>query len=85
MGHRQVEGREDMNKFICTMSIGSSIHYATVVAETQEQAREMAVAETNKNKKPPAYEGRPRSWSVRVLEADVPGPAQVLDCGEREA
>jgi hypothetical protein len=70
-----------MTKFICTMTIGGDIYYATLIAETDQQARDMAMAETAKQ----GFAGRPRSWSVRVLEADVAGPAQILDCGQREA
>jgi hypothetical protein len=71
-----------MNKYTCTMMSISDIYYATLIAENDEQAREMAVAEANKR----GYGGgRPRNWSVRVLEADVDGSAQILDCGHREA
>jgi hypothetical protein len=66
-----------MIKFICTMSSGSDIFHATLIAEDAKQAREMAAAETKK--------GRPREWSVRVLEPDVPGPARLLGSGAREA
>ena len=66
-----------MNKYSCTMSLGEDIFFATLIAETPQQAREMAVAETRK--------GRVRDWSVAVLEADVPGPAQFLGTGNREA
>ena len=46
-------------------------------------AKEMAVEETNK--KWSRNGGRPRDWNVAVLEAEVDGPARVLDCGHREA
>jgi hypothetical protein len=63
------------------MSI-SDIYYATLVAESDEQAKEMAIAETQNR----GYgASRPRNWSVRILEADVEGPARVLNCGHREA
>jgi hypothetical protein len=71
-----------MTKYTCTMMSISDIHYATLIAENEEQAREMAISETKKK----GYGGgRPRNWSVRVLEADVDGPARVIDCGHREA
>ena len=71
-----------MNKYTCTRMSVSDIYYATLVAESDDQAREMAMAETEKKGYGP---GRPRNWSVRVLEADVEGPARVIDCGHREA
>ncbi|HYM71967.1 MAG TPA: hypothetical protein VET89_03225 [Stellaceae bacterium] len=71
-----------MNKYTCTMMSISDIYYATLIAENEEQAKAMAIAETKKR----GYGGgQPRNWSVRVLEADVDGPASVLDCGYREA
>ena len=72
-----------MNKFSCTRSLGEDIFYATLIAENEQQAREMEVEETNK--KWSRNGGRPREWGVRVLEAGVDGPARVLDCGHREA
>ena len=72
-----------MNKFSCTRSLGEDIFYATLIAENEQQAREMAVEETNK--KWSRNGGRPREWGVRVLESGVDGPARVLDCGHREA
>jgi hypothetical protein len=71
-----------MNRYTCTMMSISDIIYATLVAENDDQAREMAMAEATKRGYSP---GRARSWSVRVLEADVAGPAQIIDCGHREA
>ena len=56
-----------MTKFSCSMISGSDIFYATVIAEDAKQAREMAAAETKK--------GRPREWSVAVLESEVDGPS----------
>lgn len=70
-----------MNKYTCTMMGIGDIYYATLIAENEAQAKEMAMAETQKG----GYAGRARNWSVRVLEADVDGPAQILDCGNREA
>jgi hypothetical protein len=70
-----------MTKYICTMTIGGDIYYATLIANTDQEARDMAMAETAKQ----GFTGRARSWSVRVLEAEVSGPAQILDCGQREA
>jgi hypothetical protein len=66
-----------MNKYSCTMSVGEDIFYATLIAADDKQAKEMAVAETKK--------GQTRNWSVRVLEADVEGPARTLASGHREA
>ena len=71
-----------MNKYTCTLMSISDIVYATLTAETDEQAREMAMAEAAKR----GYSaGRARSWAVRVLEEGVDGPAQIIDCGNREA
>ena len=71
-----------MIKFTCTRMSVSDIVYATIVAESEEQARDMAMAEATKR----GYgAGRPRSWSLRVLEEGVDGPAQIIDCGNREA
>jgi len=66
-----------MMKFSCTMSSGSDIFYATVIAENAQQAREMAAAETKK--------GRPREWNVAVLEPEAAGPARFLGSGSQEA
>jgi hypothetical protein len=71
-----------MNKYTCAMMSISDIIYATLVAESDEHAREMAMAEATKRGYSP---GRARGWSVPVLEADVAGPAQIIDCGHREA
>ena len=72
-----------MNKFSCTRSLGEEIYYATLIAENEQQARDMALEETNK--KWSRSGGRAREWSVRVLESDVEGPARIIDCGYREA
>ncbi len=72
-----------MNKFTCTRSLGEEIYYATLVAENEQQAKEMAIAEVNH--KFHKSGGRAREWSLRVLEADVDGPARIIDCGYREA
>jgi len=66
-----------MIKYSCTMSSGSDIFYATLIAENAKQAREMAAAETKR--------GRPREWNVAVLASDVPGPARFLGTGAQEA
>jgi hypothetical protein len=66
-----------MMKFSCNMVSGSDIFYATVIAEDAKQAREMAAAETKK--------GRPREWSVTVLESEVAGPARFLGSGAQDA
>ena len=66
-----------MMKFSCTMSSGSDIFFATVIAENAQLAREMAAAETKK--------GRPREWNVAVLEPEVLGPARFLGSGSQEA
>jgi hypothetical protein len=71
-----------VNKYTCTRMSVSDIYYATLIAESEDQAREMCIDEARKR----GYgESRPRNWSVRVLEADVEGPAQIVDCGHREA
>jgi hypothetical protein len=72
-----------MKKFSCTRSLGEEIYYTTLIAENEQQAREMAIAETNQRYSKSG--GRPREWSLRVLEAEVDGPARVLDCGYHEA
>jgi hypothetical protein len=72
-----------MNKFSCTRSLGEDIYYATLIAEDERQARELAVTEGNK--KLAGSGGRPREWSVRVIESGVEGPARLLDWGQREA
>ena len=36
-----------MNRFSCTRSLGEDIYFTTLVAENEQQAREMAVAEVN--------------------------------------
>jgi hypothetical protein len=72
-----------MNKFSCTRSLGEEIYYATLIAENEQQARDMALEETNK--KWSRSGGRAREWSVRVLESGVAGPARIIDCGYREA
>ncbi|MGA8381599.1 MAG: hypothetical protein WB710_10780 [Stellaceae bacterium] len=72
-----------MNRFSCTRSLGEDIYFTTLIAENEQQAKEMAVAEVNQ--KYLKNGGRPREWSVRVLEADIDGPARILDCGHREA
>jgi hypothetical protein len=66
-----------MIKYSCTMSVGSDIFFATLIAEDPKQAREMAAAETK--------QGRPREWSVAVLDPDVAGPARFLGRGNQEA
>jgi hypothetical protein len=70
-----------VNKYTCTMMGIGDIWYVTLIAENDSQAKEMAMAETQKG----GYAGRPRNWSVGVLEQDVEGPARVLDSGNREA
>ena len=72
-----------MNKFSCTRSLGEEIYFATLIAENEQQAREMAIDETNK--KLSRNGGCAREWSVSVLESGVGGPARILDCGYREA
>jgi hypothetical protein len=72
-----------MNKFSCVRSLGEEIYFATLIAENEQQAREMAVEETNQ--KFSRSGGRLREWSVRVLESGLDGPARILDCGYREA
>jgi hypothetical protein len=66
-----------MMKFSCNMVSGSDIFYCTVIAEDAKQAREIAAAETKR--------GRPREWSVTVLESEVAGPARFLGSGVQEA
>jgi len=70
-----------MMKFSCTMSSGSFFYYVSLIAENAQQARDMALAEANQ--KLQVVGGRPREWSAAVVEADVAGPAQILDSGRR--
>jgi hypothetical protein len=70
-----------MNKYTCTMMGIGDIYYATVIAENDQQAKEMAMAETQKG----GYAGRQRNWSAGILERDVEGPARIIDSGNREA
>jgi hypothetical protein len=70
-----------MIKYTCTMMGIGDIYYVTLIAENEQQAKEMAMAETQKG----GYAGRPRNWSVGVLEANIEGPARILDSGNREA
>jgi len=48
-----------------------------LIAEDAKQAKEMAAAETKK--------GRPREWSVAILESDIAGPARFLGTGAQDA
>ena len=66
-----------MTRFGCTMTSGGDIFYATVIAEDAKQARELAAAETKK--------GRPREWSIAILESEVAGPARFLGAGAQDA
>jgi hypothetical protein len=72
-----------MNKYSCTKSLSEEIYYANLIAESVQQAKQMAIDETNA--KWSGNGGRARDWSVRLLEADVEGPARILDCGYHEA
>jgi len=71
-----------MTKFSCTMSSGAVMYYTTLVAENAQQAKEMAVAETNKTSF--GAGGEPRDWSARALE-ETEGPARILTSGQRDA
>ena len=72
-----------MIKFSCTRSISEEIYYATLIAENEQEAREMALAETNR--KWSRSGGRLREWNVRIIKSGVDGPARIIDCGYREA
>jgi hypothetical protein len=80
---RNMEGATDMNKYSCTKSLSEEIYYATLIAESVQQAKQLAIDETNQ--KFSNSGGRPRDWSVRLLESDVEGPARILDGGYHEA
>jgi hypothetical protein len=71
------EEQPRMNKYSCSMASISDIFFATLVAEDEAQAKELAIAETK--------QGQPRNWSARVLEPNVEGPARVLASGKRDA
>jgi hypothetical protein len=70
-----------MIKYTCTMMGIGDIYYVTLIAENEQQAKEMAMAETQRT----GYAGRPRNWSAGVLDGNVEGPARILDSGNREA
>jgi len=53
-----------MIKYGCTMSVGSDIFFATLIAEDAKQAREMAAAETK--------QGRPRNGASRYWTRTSP-------------
>ncbi len=72
-----------MNKYSSTRSLGEDFYFATLVAENEQQARDMAIEETTR--KFSKSGGRPREWSIRVLETGVEGPARIIDCDYREA
>lgn len=72
-----------MTKYSSTMTSGSYLYYTTLIADTEQQAREMAVIETNKRWS--GYGGRPRDWNVAVVESGVSGPARMLECSYRSA
>lgn len=72
-----------MIRFSCTRSLGEDIYYVTLIAENEQQARELAIDEINQKFQKGG--GRAREWSIRVLETDADGPARILDCGHREA
>jgi hypothetical protein len=38
----------DMNEISCMRSLGEEIYYATLITENEQQAKEMAIDETNK-------------------------------------
>lgn len=72
-----------MIKFSCSRMAIGEIFYVTLIAENAEQAKEMALAATNEQWF--GEGGRLRNWSAAVLEAEVAGPAAIIDCGRREA
>ena len=74
---KATEKEDNMIKYSCSMISGSDIFYATLIAEDAKQAKEMAAAETKK--------GRPREWSVAILQSDVAGPARFLGTGAQDA
>jgi hypothetical protein len=41
-----------VTKYICSMVGIGDIYYATLIAETEQQAKEMAMAETQKRSRP---------------------------------
>jgi hypothetical protein len=63
------------------MSSGSFFYYVSLVAETPQQARDMALAEATE--KLQVTGSRSREWSATVVEADVAGPSRILDSGRR--
>jgi hypothetical protein len=73
-----------MNKYSCTKSISEEIYYATLIAETSQQANKWRLTRPIRN----GWSGNggwPRDWSVRVLETNVDGPARIIECGYHEA
>ena len=67
-----------MTKYRCTQTYRGTVYYVTLLADTEQQAREMATVES-KQKGYSLYGGS--AWNVSVVEARASGPARVLECG----
>src|SRR5258705_12662862 len=72
-----------MIKYSCTKSQGEDIFYATLIAESPQQAKEMAVEETNR--KWSRNGGRPPEPKRAGFQARVGGPPPVVAVGPRQA
>jgi hypothetical protein len=67
-----------MTKYRCTLSSGSYLYHATVIAGSEQQAKEMAAVEADK--KWSGYGLGRAKWNVAVVTSSVSGPARVLEC-----
>jgi hypothetical protein len=71
-----------MMKFSCTRVAVSDIFYATLIAESADEAKQMALDEVERQWL--GEGGKLRNWTVGIIERDVDGPARVLDSGRRD-
>ena len=67
-----------MRKYRCTLSSGSYLYYVTVVAASEQQAKEMAAVEADKKWR--GYGLGRAGWNVALVESSASGPARILEC-----
>ncbi len=67
-----------MKKYRCTLTQGSYLYYATVVATDERQATELAAVEANE--KWSGYGLGRAKWNSALVDSSVSGPARVLEC-----
>ena len=67
-----------MKKYRCTLTSGSFLYYATVIAGDEQHAKELAATEADSRWSGCSL-GTAR-WNVAQLESGVSGPARVIDC-----